>query len=62
MDQAFAVFVHPQAIAAVVGLICLLLALGIEFAVLLLTLRQSLAHQPAPVLQEPTESYDWLYE
>jgi len=62
MDQAFAVFAHPQAIAAAVAMTCLLLALGVEVTVLLLSLRSSLARPSVTSSQDTIESYDWLYE
>jgi hypothetical protein len=62
MDQAFAVFAHPKAIAAAVALTCLLLALGVEVSVLLLSLRSSLARPSVASSQDSMESYDWLYE
>jgi hypothetical protein len=63
MEDAFAVFAHPQAAAAAVALTCLLLALSLELTVLLLTLKTSPGRPTLPAeTQEPMESYDWLYE
>jgi hypothetical protein len=63
MEDAFAVFAHPQAVAAAVALTCLLLALSLELTVLLLTLKTSPGRPTLPAeTQEPMESYDWLYE
>ena len=58
------VFAHPQLFAAVVALLNLSLALGLEAVILMLSLRSGQStpqpSMPAELLEQ--DFYDWLYE
>ena len=62
MEEAFSVVAHPQAFAAVGGLLVLAVALSIELSLLArLSLQRSGGSQPQASSPSP-ESFDWMYE
>lgn len=58
------VFAHPQLLAAALALVLLGLALSLEGAVLVLSLRAARAPQALPMASDSVEQdfYDWIYE